>query len=233
MIQKDVDNYKRIQKNIEFSNSKINELTIIGEKLDEEYQDKKKDLEKLLNIEKQYTQYQNGVNMAKTKRDEKLIQMKNILDDPIFEDYTKDEMVYHNYIKNYQENEKLKKEGSSQNNEKHNKLIFLREEITKINKQKSDIEKNMIKKEQTYKNFVQNKKEVLIELKNMNEFEEINNISLESTTNNMIMTILNKYKSDLETDENTLDEKLKQFISKVTEKENELQVNKQLYENKI
>ena len=66
-------------------------------------------MEKLLNIEKQYTQYQNGVNMSKTKRDEKLIQMKNILDDPIFEDYTKDEMVYHNYIKNYQENEKLKK----------------------------------------------------------------------------------------------------------------------------
>ena len=42
LIQKDVDNYKRIQKNIEFSNSKINELTVIGEKLDEEYQDKKK-----------------------------------------------------------------------------------------------------------------------------------------------------------------------------------------------
>ena len=233
LIQKDVDNYKRIQKNIEFSNSKINELTVVGEKLDEEYQDKKKDLEKLLNIEKQYTQYQNGVNMAKTKRDEKMIQMKNILDDPIFEDYTKDEMVYHNYIKNYQENEKLKKEGPSQSSEKHNKLIFLREEISKINKQKNDIEKNIIKKEQTYKNFIQNKKEVLIELKNMNEFEEINNMSLESLNNNMIINILQKYKSDLATDENTLDEKLKQFISKVTEKENELQVNKQLYENKI
>ena len=233
LIQKDVDNYKRIQKNIEFSNSKINELTVVGEKLDEEYQDKKKDLEKLLNIEKQYTQYQNGVNMAKTKRDEKMIQMKNILDDPIFEDYTKDEMVYHNYIKNYQENEKLKKEGPSQSSEKHNKLIFLREEISKINKQKNDIEKNIIKKEQTYKNFIQNKKEVLIELKNMNEFEEINNMSLESLNNNMIINILQKYKSDLSTDENTLDEKLKQFISKVTEKENELQVNKQLYENKI
>ena len=233
LIQKDVDNYKRIQKNIEFSNSKINELTVVGEKLDEEYQDKKKDLEKLLNIEKQYTQYQNGVNMAKTKRDEKMIQMKNILDDPIFEDYTKDEMVYHNYIKNYQENEKLKKEGPSQSSEKHNKLIFLREEMSKINKQKNDIEKNIIKKEQTYKNFIQNKKEVLIELKNMNEFEEINNMSLESLNNNMIINILQKYKSDLSTDENTLDEKLKQFISKVTEKENELQVNKQLYENKI
>jgi len=233
LIQKDVDNYKRIQKNIEFSNSKINELTVVGEKLDEEYQDKKKDLEKLLNIEKQYTQYQNGVNMAKTKRDEKMIQMKNILDDPIFEDYTKDEMVYHNYIKSYQENEKMKKEGPSQSSEKHNKLIFLREEISKINEQKNDIEKNIIKKEQTYKNFIQNKKEVLLELKNMNEFEEINNISLESINNNMIINILQKYKSDLITDENTLDEKLKQFISKVTEKENELQVNKQLYENKI
>ena len=233
LMQKDVDNYKRIQKNIEFSNSKINELTLIGEKLDEEYQDKKKDLEKLLNIEKQYTQYQNGVNMAKTKRDEKMIQMKNILDDPIFEDYTKDEMVYHNYIKNYQENEKMKKEGPSQSNEKHNKLIFLREEISKINMQKNDIEKNIIKKEQTYKNFIQNKKEVLLELKNMNEFEEINNMPLESINNNMIINILLKYKSDLSTDENTLDEKLKQFISKVTEKENELQVNKQLYENKI
>ena len=233
LIQKDVDNYKRIQKNIEFSNSKINELTVVGEKLDEEYQDKKKDLEKLLNIEKQYTQYQNGVNMAKTKRDEKMIQMKNILDDPIFEDYTKDEMVYHNYIKNYQENEKMKKEGPSQSNEKHNKLIFLREEISKINKQKSDIEKNMIKKEQTYKNFIQNKKEVLLELKNMNEFEEMNNISLESMNNTMIINLLQKFKNDLLTDENTLDEKLKQFISKVTEKENELQVNKQLYENKI
>ena len=233
LIQKDVDNYKRIQKNIEFSNSKINELTVVGEKLDEEYQDKKKDLEKLLNIEKQYTQYQNGVNMAKTKRDEKMIQMKNILDDPIFEDYTKDEMVYHNYIKSYQENEKMKKEGPSQSSEKHNKLIFLREEISKINEQKNDIEKNIIKKEQTYKNFIQNKKEVLLELKNMNEFEEINNISLESINNNMIINILQKYKSDLITDENTLDKKLKQFISKVTEKENELQVNKQLYENKI
>ena len=233
LMQKDVDNYKRIQKNIEFSNSKINELTLIGEKLDEEYQDKKKDLEKLLNIEKQYTQYQNGVNMAKTKRDEKMIQMKNILDDPIFEDYTKDEMVYHNYIKNYQENEKMKKEGPSQSNEKHNKLIFLREEISKINMQKNDIEKNIIKKEQTYKNFIQNKKEVLLELKNMNEFEDINNMPLESINNNMIINILLKYKSDLSTDENTLDEKLKQFTSKVTEKENELQVNKQLYENKI
>ena len=232
LIQKDVDNYKRIQKNIEFSNTKINELTIIGRKLDEEYQDKKKDLEKLLNIEKQYTQYQNGVNMAKTKRDEKLIQMKNILEDPIFEDYTKDEIVYHNYVKSYQENEKMKKEGASQNNEKHNKLIFLREEISKVNKLKSDIEKNMIKKEQTYKNFVQNKKDILVELKNMNEFEEIT-LTLESMTNNEIMSILNKYKSDLITDENTLDEKLKQFISKVTEKENELQVNKQLYENKL
>ena len=233
LIQKDVDNYKRIQKNIEFSETKINELTIIGEKLDDEYQDKKKDLEKLLNIEKQYTQYQNGVNMAKTKRDEKMIQMKNILDDPIFEDFTTDETIYHNYIKNYQENEKMKKEGASQSNEKHNKLISLREEITKVNKKKSDIEKNMIKKEQTYKNFVQNKKEILIELKNMNEFEEMNTLTLESMSNNEIMSILNKYKSDLLTDENTLDEKLKQFISKVTEKENELQVNKQLYENKI
>ena len=233
LIQKDVDNYKRIQKNIEFSNSKINELTVVGEKLDEEYQDKKKDLEKLLNIEKQYTQYQNGVNMAKTKRDEKMIQMKNILDDPIFEDYTKDEMVYHNYIKNYQENEKMKKEGPSQSNEKHNKLIFLREEISKINQQKNDIEKNIIKKEQTYKNFIQNKKEVLLELKNMNEFDELNNMPLDSINNNMIINILMKYKNDLATDENTLDEKLKQFISKVTEKENELQVNKQLYENKI
>ena len=233
LIQKDVDNYKRIQKNIEFSNSKINELTVVGEKLDEEYQDKKKDLEKLLNIEKQYTQYQNGVNMAKTKRDEKMIQMKNILDDPIFEDYTKDEMVYHNYIKNYQENEKMKKEGPNQSNEKHNKLISLREEISKINKKKSDIEKNIIKKEQTYKNFIQNKKEVLLELKNMNEFEEMNNISLESMNNTMIINLLQKFKNDLLTDENTLDEKLKQFISKVTEKENELQVNKQLYENKI
>ena len=235
LMHKDFDNYKRIQKNIEFSNTKINELTLVGEKLDEEYQDKKKDLEKLLNIEKQYTQYQNGVNMAKTKRDEKLIQMKNILDDPIFEDYTKDEIIYHNYVKSYQEKEKQKKEGtgSSQNNEKHNKLINLREEISKVNKQKSDIEKNMIKKEQTYKNFIQNKKEILQELKNLNEFEEINNISLESMPNNEIMSILNKYKSDLATDENTLDEKLKQFISKVTEKENELQVNKQLYENKI
>ena len=233
LMQKDVDNYKRIQKNIEFSNSKINELTLVGEKLDEEYQDKKKDLEKLLNIEKQYTQYQNGVNMAKTKRDEKMIQMKNILDDPIFEDYTKDEMVYHNYIKNYQENEKMKKEGPSQSNEKHNKLIFLREEISKINLQKNDIEKNIIKREQTYKNFIQNKKDILIELKNMNEFEEINNMSLDTINNNMIINILLKYKSDLTTDENTLDEKLKQFISKVTEKENELQVNKQLYENKI
>ena len=233
LIHKDFDNYKRIQKNIEFSNTKINELTIVGEKLDEEYQDKKKDLEKLLNIEKQYTQYQNGVNMAKTKRDEKLIQMKNILEDPIFEDYTKDEIIYHNYVKSYQEKEKLKKEGATQTNEKHNKLIYLREEISKVNKQKSDIEKNMIKKEQTYKNFIQNKKEILIELKNMNEFEEINNLALESMPNNEIMSILNKYKSDLATDENTLDEKLKQFISKVTEKENELQVNKQLYENKI
>ena len=233
LIQKDVDNYKRIQKNIEFSNTKINELTVVGEKLDEEYQDKKKDLEKLLNIEKQYTQYQNGVNMAKTKRDEKMIQMKNILDDPIFEDYTKDEMVYHNYIKNYQENEKMKKEGPNQSNEKHNKLISLREEISKINKKKSDIEKNIIKKEQTYKNFIQNKKEVLLELKNMNEFEEMNNISLESMNNTMIINLLQKFKNDLLTDENTLDEKLKQFISKVTEKENELQVNKQLYENKI
>ena len=233
LMQKDVDNYKRIQKNIEFSNSKINELTVIGEKLDEEYQDKKKDLEKLLNIEKQYTQYQNGVNMAKTKRDEKMIQMKNILDDPIFEDYTKDEMVYHNYIKNYQENEKMKKEGPSQSNEKHNKLIFLREEISKINQQKNDIEKNIIKKEQTYKNFIQNKKEVLLELKNMNEFDELNNMPLDSINNNMIINILMKYKNDLATDENTLDEKLKQFISKVTEKENELQVNKQLFENKI
>ena len=218
LIQKDVDNYKRIQKNIEFSETKINELTIIGEKLDDEYQDKKKDLEKLLNIEKQYTQYQNGVNMAKTKRDEKMIQMKNILDDPIFEDFTTDETIYHNYIKNYQENEKMKKEGASQSNEKHNKLISLREEITKVNKKKSDIEKNMIKKEQTYKNFVQNKKEILIELKNMNEFEEMNTLTLESMSNNEIMSILNKYKSDLLTDENTLDEKLKQFISKVTEK---------------
>ena len=233
LIQKDVDNYKRIQKNVEFSETKINELTMIGEKLDDEYQDKKKDLEKLLNIEKQYTQYQNGVNMAKTKRDEKMIQMKNILDDPIFEDFTTDETIYHNYIKNYQENEKIKKEGASQSNEKHNKLIFLREEIAKVNKKKSDIEKNMIKKEQTYKNFVQNKKDILIELKNMNEFEEINTLTLESMSNNEIMSILNKYKSDLITDENTLDEKLKQFISKVTEKENELQVNKQLYENKI
>ena len=67
----------------------------------------------------------------------------------------------------------------------------------------------------------------------MNEFEEINNFSLESMTNNEIMSILNKYKCDLATDENTLDEKLKQFISKVTEKDNELKVNKQLYENKI
>ena len=142
-------------------------------------------------------------------------------------------MVYHNYIKNYQENEKMKKEGPSQSNEKHNKLIFLREEISKINMQKNDIEKNIIKKEQTYKNFIQNKKEVLLELKNMNEFEEINNMPLESINNNMIINILLKYKSDLSTDENTLDEKLKQFISKVTEKENELQVNKQLYENKI
>ena len=233
LIQKDFDNYKRIKKNIEFSNVKINELTLIGTKLEEEYQDKKKDLEKLLNIEKQYTQYQNGVNMAKTKRDEKMIQMKNILDDPIFEDYTTDEVIYHNYIKSYQENEKLKKEGASQSNEKHNKLIFLREEIAKINKQKSDIEKTIIKKEQTYKNFVQNKKEILIELKNMNEFEEMNSATLESMTNEEIMSILNKYKTDLATDENTLDEKLKQFISKVTEKENELQVNKQLYENKI
>ena len=232
LIQKDVDNYKRIQKNIEFSNAKINELTIIGRKLDEEYQDKRKDLEKLLNIEKQYTQYQNGVNMAKTKRDEKLIQMKNILDDPIFEDYTKDEIVYHNFVKSYQENEKMKKEGASQSNEKHNKLMFLREEISKVNKLKNDIEKNMIKKEQTYKNFVQNKKDILTELKNMNEFEEIT-LTLESMSNNEIMSILNKYKSDLITDENILDEKLKQFISKVTEKENELQVNKQLYENKI
>ena len=233
LIQKDVDNFKRIQKNIEFSNSKINELTIMGRKLDEEYQDKKKDLEKLLNIEKQYTQYQNGVNLAKTKREEKLIQMKNILDDPIFEDYTKDEIVYHNYIKNYQENEKMRKGGASQSNEKHNKLIFLREEINKVNKNKSDIEKNMIKKEQIYKNFVQNKKDILVELKNMNEFDDINNSTLDSMTNNEIMSILNKYKNDLATDENTLDEKLKQFISKVTEKENELQVNKQLYENKI
>ena len=233
LIQKDFENYKRIQKNIEFSNAKINELTLIGTKLEEEYQDKKNDLEKLLNIEKQYTQYQNGVNMAKTKRDEKMIQMKNILDDPLFEDYTKDEAIYHNYIKSYQENEKLKKEGATQSNEKHNKLIFLKEEIAKINKQKSDIEKNMIKKEQTYKNYIQNKKDILIELKNMNELEEINNSTLESITNEKIISILNKYKADLATDENTLDEKLKQFISKVTEKENEIQVNKQLYENKI
>jgi len=233
LIQKDFDNYKRIQKNIEFSNAKINELTLIGNKLEEEYQDKKNDLEKLLNIEKQYTQYQNGVNMAKTKREEKMIQMKNILDDPIFEDYTTDEVIYHNYIKSYQENEKLKKEGVPKSNEKQNKLIFLREEISKINKQKSEIEKNLIKKEQTYKNFVQNKKDILIELKNMNELEEMATATLESMANEEIISILNKYKSDLATDENILDEKLKKFISKVTEKENELQVNKQLYENKI
>ena len=107
------------------------------------------------------------------------------------------------------------------------------EEISKINKQKSDIEKNLIKKEQTYKNFVQNKKDILIELKNMNELEEMATATLESMANEEILSILNKYKSDLATDENTLDEKLKQFISKVTEKENELQVNNQLYENKI
>ena len=86
----------------------------------------------------------------------------------------------------------MKKEGATQTNEKHNKLIFLREEISKINKQKINIEKNMIKKEQTYKNFVQNKKDILTELKNMNEFEDINNLSLESMTNNEIMSILNK-----------------------------------------
>ena len=234
LIQKDFGNYKRIQKNIEFSNTKISELTSAGEKLNLDYQDKKKDLEKLLNIEKQYTQYQNGVNMAKTKRDEKLIQMKNILDDPIFEDYTKDEVIYHNYIKNYQENEKLKKEGENINNEKHNKLIFLREEISKINKLKADIDKNIIKKEQTYKNFVQNRKEILSDLKNITGFQETVNVSnLDSMTNNEIMHLLTKYKTDLLNDENTLDEKLKQFTSKVNEKENELQVNKQLYENKL
>jgi hypothetical protein len=39
----------------------------------------------------------------------------------------------------------------------------------------------------------------------MNEFEEMNNATLESMTNEEIMSILNKYKSDLATDENTLD----------------------------
>ena len=52
LMQKDVDNYKRIQKNIEFSNSKINELTVVGEKLDEEYQDKKKKFRKIIKYRK-------------------------------------------------------------------------------------------------------------------------------------------------------------------------------------
>ena len=94
LIKKDVEQYNKVKHMIELSEKKVFELNDTGKSLDETYKNSSKDLEKILELEKNYKEYENGIKLAKAKKEEKKNQMETILSDPMFEDYTKDEITF-------------------------------------------------------------------------------------------------------------------------------------------
>ena len=160
LIQKDFEQFNRITHNYELTEQKITELTGTIETLDQAYKKTSSDLEQILVLERSFKEYENGINLAKAKKDEKKQQIDTILSDPMFEDYTKDETTYENYINNYKNNMQMfNEQGTDQ--EKINNIEKLSSQLKALNEQLNTIDAHLISKQQIYNNFIQNRKEII------------------------------------------------------------------------
>ncbi len=231
LIKKDVEQYNKVKHMIELSEKKVFELNDTGKLLDETYKNSSKDLEKILELEKNYKEYENGIKLAKAKKEEKKNQMETILSDPMFEDYTKDEITFKNYLNNFQENDYFNKNTNNNSKEKMDYIEKLNEKIKVYNNKINNLNAKLISKEQIYNNYKKNKDDMILNLNSIDSSlkEKINN----ETSISKILEILTQKEKEIKEKENLIEEKMKQFTSKEIEKENDISVNKQLYENKI
>ena len=231
LIKKDVEQYNKIKHMIELSEKKVFELNESGKVLDENYKNSSKDLEKILELEKNYKEYENGIKLAKAKKEEKKNQMETILSDPMFEDYTKDEITFKNYINNFQDNDYFNKNTNNNSKEKMDYIEKLNEKIKTFTNKINNLNAKLISKEQIYNNYNKNKEDMITNLISIDSSfkEKIN----KETSISKILDILSEKEKEIKEKDNLIEEKMKQFNLKEIEKENDISVNKQLYENKI
>ena len=157
--------------------------------------------------------------------------METILSDPMFEDYTKDEITFKNYINTFQDNDYFNKNSNSNSKEKMDYIEKLNEKIKMYNNKINNLNAKLISKEQIYNNYKKNKDDMILNLNSIDSSlkEKIN----DETSISKISEILSQKEKEIKEKENLIEEKMKQFTSKEIEKENDISVNKQLYENKI
>ena len=228
LIQKDFEQFNRITHNYELTEQKITELTGTIETLDQAYKKTSSDLEQILVLERSFKEYENGINLAKAKKDEKKQQIDTILSDPMFEDYTKDETTYENYINNYKNNMQMfNEQGTDQ--EKINNIEKLSSQLKALNEQLNTIDAHLISKQQIYNNFIQNRKEIIRKISLIDTLEL--NIP-ENMQMNDILHMLEEKEKEVISKKSILSETLNQFIAKETDKQNDIEVNKHLLDNK-
>lgn len=228
LIQKDFEQYNRINHQIDFAEKKISELNASVEELNKVYKKTSSDLEQILNLEKNFKEYENGINLAKAKRDEKNKQIETILSDPMFEDYTKDGTTYENYIKNYQDNMQMFSEVTT-SEEKIAHIEKLTLQLRTLNEQINKIETNVISKTQAFNNYIANKKEMITAISSCEALEL--NVNQEMSLDDIKKKLIEK-EEEINGKYDLLNEKLNQFSLKAIEKNNDIEVNKHLYESK-
>ena len=71
LLKKDFEQFIKVKNNINNSEKKIEEISNTIKELEEQYNNNNKDLQQILEIEKNYKEYENGINLAKAKKNEK------------------------------------------------------------------------------------------------------------------------------------------------------------------
>ena len=243
LIQKDFEQFNRINHNIEIAEKKITELSQNVEELNKIYKKTSCDLEQILGLERTLKECENGIKLARTKVAEKKEQISTITADPLFKDYTIDENTYQMYINNYTSNiEMSNNDNDNKDNTKDNSKIerykTLMNQVKQHNEEMTKLDAIIISKQQIYENFKLNIKEMISRIikEDALGFDETIKMDINLNSNINIDTILNhinKKEQEIKQRINELEDKKEKFISKANIKENDILVTNQLYNNKV
>jgi DNA repair protein RAD50 len=224
LIQKDFEQYRKLNYNIEAVKNKIEDVNGQVSQLKDRISNYDKDYRQIIDYEEKFNKKQVELSLMKTKFEEKIKQIETIKNDPYFIDYTDDETIYQNYINNH---------GCS-SNDLGNRAVNLKnnieqfaEQIKTLAGEINNIDSIIHTKIQLLEKFNSDKLNIINELNNALGINIDPNTDLKSL-NDILLAKEEEIKNKL----NIMDDKKKIFESKLNEKNKEEEVNRCLLENK-
>lgn len=224
LIQKDVDQYKKVNLGIDATKNKIIEIEETTNELRKLIENTEKDHNQICDYEKSYQNKEYSIRLMEMQLQEKKKQMLTIINDAYFIDYTKDEETYNKFIEKAQEqkNNNLEMENLRIKNE----ILNSKNDLVVLNKEINNLSAKIMKDSQNFESLNLSKERMIKIIENLEiKFDS------EPDFMQMISLIIEKEQEVL-SKISLLDDRKKTFEVKMSEKIKDIEVNKQLLDNK-